>query len=883
MNFLLKDAECKSFPESQLGGKAYQLGLLRDFSTRNGFEVPPWCVLTAGELDKRRSGNGVILSEADKTEIRAWLKMYSAHNSRFIVRSSMIGEDGSENSFAGQLESFPCLSSDESVFQAISDCVASAGALRVQSYMAQAGLSSNQTSQVAVIVQVMIDADRSGVLFTADPKDGNRRRFLISSAFGACEAVVGGQFDCDEYEIDAHSLELKTRLAVKTRALRFGLGGLVESAVSIDQQKMPSLSGEDLGLLTDLGKKLTACRGRPLDIEWVMRGHHLYVVQMRPITKLTQDRSTQQTFIFDNSNIQESFNGLTLPLTFTYASEAYFKVYRQIMSLMGFSRAEIAQHDRRHEQMLALVKGRVYYNINSWYEGLLLLPSFGRNKADMEKMMGLEQPVDLVVDQELSGQEKLRRLPGMIRLLFKLGFAFSRIDRNVERFRRDFHSVLSSFDRSELQWMSPQQIMVLHGSLKTQILEQWGAPILNDFFVMMMAGRVRRTLVKIAAESRLPDLLAGEDLESTRPTKAMIQIAGLIRENPRVRNALLSGSESQFFDSVTTSTEIQTATEAYIEEYGDRVIGELKLETETLRQNRGFLVRCLRSYVTDDSLNLEGFNARQLELRSKAETEIFKEITLRLGKFALSQFKRDLTKFRKGVTHREAMRLDRARSFGIFRSIYLALGEKLAEQGFLDSARDVFYLRADEIDDFYHGKSLFDDPRPLVAIRKQQYLDWEKEKPAPQIKAAVPLRELPRPKAARDSATLQGLGCYPGLITGEVVVVDDPATAQDLKGKILIAERTDPGWTPLFLQAKGLIVERGSMLSHSAVVARELGLPTVVGVPHVCEILKTGDRVSLDGQTGAIQRLTTNTSRASDTELSTHPTTSEVEDHPNAV
>ena len=846
----------KSLSESKIGGKAYQLNLLMGFADRNQFEVPPWCVFTSDELDKRRSASGVTLTESDKNEIRAWLKIHGTHHSRFIVRSSMIGEDGRENSFAGQLESFPCLSNEEGIFQAISDCVSSANALRVQAYMAHAGLKTTQNAQVAVILQVMVDADRSGVLFTADPKDGNRRRFLISSAFGACEAVVGGQFDCDEFEIDAHTFLAQTRVATKTRALRFGLNGLVESPVSVDQQNSPSVSDSDLARLTDLGKKLSAWRGQPLDIEWVMRGDRLYVVQMRPITKLMQDRSAQQTFIFDNSNIQESFNGLTLPLTFTYANEAYFKVYRQIMSLMGFSRAEIARHDRRHEQMLALVKGRVYYNINSWYDGLLLLPSFGRNKADMEEMMGLEKPVDLVVDQELTAQEKLKRLPGMIRLLFKLGFAFSRIDRTVARFRNDFHSVLHSFRRDELQWMSPQKIMVLHGELKNRILGHWGAPILNDFFVMMMAGRVRRTLAKMGAEHRLPDLLAGEDLESTRPTKAMIHLAGLIRGEAHLKAILLAGNDTQFLDAVSLIPEVETAIEAYVEEYGDRVIGELKLETETLRQNRSFLIRCLRSYVADDSLNLEGFNAKQLALRAKAEGELFSKITNRLGKFALSQFKRDLTKFRKGVTHREAMRLDRARSFGIFRSIYLALGEKLFEQGFLDSARDVFYLRADEIDDFYHGKSLFDDPRPLIKIRQQQYLDWEKEKPGPQIEAAVPLRELPRPVMARDASILQGLGCYPGQITGEVVVVNDPTAAPDLKGKILIAERTDPGWTPLFLQAKALIVERGSMLSHSAVVARELGLPTIVGVPNVCEILKTGDRVTLDGQTGTIQRLT---------------------------
>ncbi len=574
---------------------------------------------------------------------------------------------------------------------------------------------------------------------------------------------------------------------------------------------------------------------------------------MRPITSLGADRSEQKKFVFDNSNIQESFNGLTLPLTFTYASEAYFKVYRQMLEMMGFKPDEVTRHDRRHQQMLALVQGRVYYNINSWYEGLLLLPSFGRNKEDMEKMMGVEEPVNFVVDQKLNGKEKLKRLPAALKMIVRLSIEFARIDRHVKTFRENFANAQASFPRSELKWMSPQEVFQLHDDLKNRILSNWQAPILNDFYVMMMSGKVRRTLARVNLEALMADLLAGEDLESTRPTKTLVAISDLIKREPLLLEAL--EEEADFFIRLAQYPEIERQIDSYIENYGDRVIGELKLETETLRQNRQFLVRILRSYALDPSLHLDGFEERQHAVRTRAEEQVFAAIRNQIGLRALRSFKSHLGKFRKAVAYREAMRLDRTRSFGIFRSIYLDLGQKLFDQGDLDHPRDIFYLKADEVDDFYHAKALFDEPRGLVELRKKQYDAWSAKRPAPHIETSVPLREL-RPRTVESSANgLKGLGCYPGIIEAEVVVVDDPMNAPDLNGKIMIAERTDPGWTPLFLQIKGLIVERGSQLSHSAVVARELGLPSVVGVRDICRILKTGDRVRLNGQTGVVELL----------------------------
>ena len=162
-----------------------------------------------------------------------------------------------------------------------------------------------------------------------------------------------------------------------------------------DKSQSWALNGSEIQEIYLLGREITQKKGYPQDIEWTIKEGAIYILQTRNITHLPPELPlNQEPYIFDNSNIQESFCGPTLPLTFSFAREAYRQVYNQLMKIMGFSQTIINREDPRHKRMLALIRGRVFYNINNWYKGLLLMPSFSRNKKDMEQMMGLENPVD---------------------------------------------------------------------------------------------------------------------------------------------------------------------------------------------------------------------------------------------------------------------------------------------------------------------------------------------------------------------------------------------------------------------------------------------------------------------------------------------------------
>ena len=233
----------------------------------------------------------------------------------------------------------------------------------------------------------------------------------------------------------------------------------------------------------------------------------------------------------------------------------------------------------------------------------------------------------------------------------------------------------------------------------------------------------------------------------------------------------------------------------------------------------------------------------------------------------MRKFRKDLAKLRQAVKARENMRLMRTRMFGLMRDVYLEIGNQLAFYGVLDGPRDIFYLTVEEIEAYVDGRSVQSKFKPLVATRKEEFASYEKEELPHHFSTHGPvyhhnLYEYRSSGEVREDAEeLKGIGCYPGRVEEKVKLIFSPKDELNLNGQILCTVRTDPGWAPLFPTAGGILVERGSTLSHSAVVARELGIPAIVNIPGLTKILSDGERVRMDGATGIIQRLDAGTAK----------------------
>jgi pyruvate,water dikinase len=856
-DWLVTDQQSRSLSRAHIGGKAYHLAQLQ----RAGFLTPSFFVLKVDffqslvkEFDRPI---GVQSREAFAEFLRTKSLLFAMFKNQLAavldttavwsIRSSAVAEDGSDFSYAGIFSSFLYQTGLQAVSESIIQVISSAFSERAYNYV-------QRPSPMAVIIQRMIDAEKSGVLFTINSSEGKYSELHISASYGIGEGVVSGVSDCDEFYVHKKTNFLRSRIADKKQyCIRNASGlGTEEASVPESLRLKEVLTPEEVIRLTELGLKIENKFLSPQDVEWCLYQNQLYVLQTRPLTKVAP--STDRSFVFDNSNIQESFNGVTTPLTFSYASEAYRQVYSQLMKVMGFSQKEVSRHDWRHQHMLGLVSGRVYYNIDQWYAGLLFLPGFNKQKEDMEAMMGLEQPVNFIQSRSFTWFEKLQQVPRLILLSARLLIQFAKIDSSVRRFESWFHDLYSQYGRDQFSSCETSELHSRLREFQQKSLKEWGTPIVNDFYVMMSSGKVRRQLQEVHLSSEYASLLAGEDLESLKPTLCLMKMAQEVKEKgyPIHQASDIQKLEEEIYFSKKFAD--------YIELYGDRVMGELKLEVKTLREDRQFLYEMLAQMVIHSNFSAEELHEKEQRTRKRSEEKVRNKIHSQLGSSAWKSFEKSLKALRKGVKHREALRLYRTRVFGLVRSYYLEIGKRWVAAGILDDVQDIFFLSEQEISDYFYGKSYHQNLRPLVRIRKDEKTFFEGKDLGGQVHLALPASShQPMPSQSfsqvADDGTLCGIGCYPGTIQGEVQFVQSPEQMQGLQGKILLALRTDPGWTPLFTIVKGLIIEKGSALSHSAVIAREMGIPAVVGVSQATQRISTGEKVELNGYDGSIKRL----------------------------
>jgi len=883
-------------PPEQLGGKAANLARL----TREQLPVPRWWVLTTEaftlllESNDLREAIEARLAQVDveadpaaveliaqeiqrqvlAAEIPAVLREQIAtalaghEEVHFAVRSSVLGEDAQGASFAGQMDSYLFQRGLDAIYQSLLQVAASAFNARALQYRVAKGIALSDI-RAAVIVQEMVEGEVSGVMFTANPVTGSRRHALISAAWGVGEGIVSGLCNTDEYNVGLFDDEIQVQLADKDIAVRFDRAsgrGTQECEVAEEQRQARALDDRQVLRLRDLGQSIATQLRFPQDIEWTLHGDNFYILQTRPVTRLpAPTQPTGKRVVFDNSNIQESYCGVTTPLTFSFANRAYATVYEQTMRLLGVSDQGIEDHRDMLDNMLGLVHGRVYYNINNWYRGLLLLPSFQSNKADMERMMGLTDPVDLIQDQELSLREKLAKLPQILRALFHLMRGFRRMDSLVAEFRQMFDQAYRSLPREQLHCFSVGELIEQVRRLDRELLQRWTTPIINDFYVMMMNGRVHRALVAAGFEQSevlQNNLLSGEEgIESTEPTKLLLRMCAYVRTQPALRELIEQADNASMLGRVQVwDADFHKQCLHYIEQYGDRTMGELKLESVTLRQDPSFLFAILKNYLSRPDLTLETLAANEARYRQQAEQDAFGAIGSKLGARKLRTFKKHLGQLRAAIRNRENMRLARTRMFGLYRELFLEIGEQLAMDSTLEQPRDIFYLSLEELYALNDGRAVQTDLKSLVSARQAEFASYEsRDLPHHFWTWGMVYRHndfsYPHTPEVQAEGSIRGIGCYPGVVEEKVRLIFSPQDELSLNGQILCTVRTDPGWAPLFPTAGGILVERGSTLSHSAVVARELGIPAIVGIPGITSLLQNGERVRMDGAAGTIERL----------------------------
>jgi phosphohistidine swiveling domain-containing protein len=877
---------------ASFGGKAAALARLAD----SGLPIPLWRVVApegfrhsipAGLMEQL--GQSQTASERQRLlgeihpepqlleELTAALALLSPNGERLAVRSSAAEEDSAAHSFAGQLESYLYVPAEE-VAERIVDVWRSGFSERVLKYRSENGLDSLPRPP-AVLIQQMVASDAAGVAFSADPVSGRRDVCVVSAVFGMGTALVSGDADADSWRVDGSGRIIERQIATKQMAHHFDptmRGYLAEKPLEEARQSQPVLTDEVVGEVAALARRAAEHFGRPQDIEWAIADGALYLLQSRPITALqgVADPAGERS-LWDNSNVAESYGGMTTPLTFSFARHAYESVYREFCRILHVPASVIRQNDTTFRRMLGLIRGRVYYNLLSWYRVLALLPGFTVNRRFMEQMMGVKEGLPEEIVHELAGgtADRVRDALRLAWSLFALLLNHFFLPRKIARFYRRLEEALAL--ENNLTSINAAQLAAHYHRLEQRLLTRWDAPLLNDFFAMTFYGVLRSLAAKWCHDSNETlqnDLLAGEGgMISAEPARRVRQMAELIRHDDTLTALLIEGERPAIEAVLAARPVVEERYRAYLDKFGDRCLDELKLESPTLHDDPLPLLRSIGHFSRRLKRQVEQGAGRRAErgagangsaegeIRAAAEARVAAQLAGHPLQRLILQWV--LRHARNRVRDRENLRFERTRLFGRVRRIFVELGRRFYAEGVLEAPRDIFYLEVDEALGFVEGTAVTTELDTLVGLRKAEFSRFaQMEVPADRFETfgMVYLGNTfrgPSAAAELEDGELKGIGCCPGVVRGPVRVIRDPSTAVLSAGEILVAERTDPGWIMLFPAAAGILVERGSLLSHSAIVAREMGIPAIVSVAGITRLLRDGDWVELDGSSGLIRRI----------------------------
>jgi pyruvate,water dikinase len=834
MNAIYRQSQAS--PNDPIGGKASALAALQ----HEGFHIPPWFAIAAEAFAGNSESEVPRLPDAIRASLPDAVREICPGNELVAVRSSAIDEDGFEHSFAGQLQSFLSVEHGEIPEKAFA-VARSAGGRSVNRYRQEHGLDASMPG-AAVLVQRMVDARISGVAFGRDPVNGTEDAVVIAAVDGLGDRLVSGELNGSTIAVDSEGT-----------VTRRGSADL--PAIPTDQQARE---------IASLTRKAGAFFRRPQDVEWaISREGKLYLLQSRPITTINSFAASER-IVWDNSNIVESYRGITTPLTFTFARRAYEGVYREFCRILSVPKKTLEAHGATFANMLGQINGRIYYNLVSWNQVLAMLPGYRLNRGFMEQMMGVKEPMPSEIAKRIEKEASGNRLIDALRLTRSLGSLFlnyALLGRHCAKFQKRFESAMVP-PSIPLEEMSLDELGRQYRNLEDQLLTRWDAPLLNDFFCMIQFGLLQKLAARWCPGEKdihLALLSGSGEMISAEPAARLRDLATIARQQPSLADTLLKGTTGEIEDAMVAHPEFDRALKAYLDKFGERCLEELKLESPTLHDDATTLFWAIGQLARNERpakrSGLDGTDANQRLMRSLAKHPLRRAI-----------FQRLLRQTRQRLRQRENLRFERTRLFGRIRRIFVELGKRLQLEGRLEKPRDIFYL---EIDEALAAASGENDPNTgpdflkIVVARRKQEEERYRLLPAPPSRfetqgktdCYVAPDQCEDAPADNDDARRSGLGCSAGQVQGVVRVIRDPRGAELKQGEILVAESTDPGWIMLFPLASAIIVERGSPLSHSAIVARELGIPAVVALEGATDWLRDGDQVHMDGSSGVVRKL----------------------------
>ncbi len=845
-----------------VGGKGAHLG---ELSRIEGIRVPPgFCVTTdafqrimaeAPSLDDRLDRLSRLKPDdreairALSTEIRRTLEGIAipddlaaaitrplarlGEQSAYAVRSSATAEDLPAASFAGQQDTYLNVVGPAAILQHVSRCWASLFTERAVTYRLRNGFDQRKV-RMAVVVQQMVFPRASGILFTADPITGNRKVASVEASFGLGEALVSGVVNPDVYKVRDGEVVART-VGTKQRAIHASpTGGTREQAIEPERQQQPALTDAQVVRLVQLGRRIEAHFGRPQDIEWCLVDDGFQIVQSRPITTL-----------------------FPIPAADDGENHVYLSVGHQQMMTDPIRPLGLSFWQMTTPRPMAEAGGRLFVDVT---QGLASPAS----RAGLLAMLGKSDPlirdalqtildrgdfVPSLPDQALSeappasAPAPIEPDPAIVAELI------GRSQASIAALKRDIRtksgSALLDFILADIQELrrilfDPQSHRVFMSAMEAT----WW---LNDHLQEWLGEKnVADTLTQSVPHNVTSEM-----------GLALLDVADVIRPHPEVVAFLEHVEDEGFLDELPTlagGREARDAIRAYLDTYGMRCVGEIDITRPRWSERPTTLVPIILGHIK----NFEpGAGSRRFEQGRQEAWKKEQELLERLralpdGERKAAETKRMIDLVRTFIGYREYPKYGMVSRYFVYKQALLEEAERLVQAHVLREQEDIFYLTFQELQDVVRTNHVNEQ---LIRQRKEAFTSYQALTPprvltseGEVIAGAYRRDDLP-------ASALVGLPVSAGTIEGRARVVLDMAEADLEVGDILVTAYTDPSWTPLFVAITGLVTEVGGLMTHGAVIAREYGLPAVVGVEHATRLIRDGQRIRVHGTDGYVEIL----------------------------
>ncbi|MEC3618550.1 phosphoenolpyruvate synthase [Bacillus subtilis] len=848
---------------SLVGGKGLHLG---ELSKIQGIQVPEgFCVTTVGYQkaieqnetlqvlldqltmlkveDRDQIGNisrkiWQIIMEVDIPSdvvkaVAQYLSQFGEEHA-YAVRSSATAEDLPHASFAGQQDTYLNITGVDAILQHISKCWASLFTDRAVIYRMQNGFDHSQV-YLSVIVQRMVFPQASGILFTADPITSNRKVLSIDAGFGLGEALVSGLVSADCYKVQDGQI-IDKRIATKKMAI-YGRkeGGTETQQIDSDQQKAQTLTDEQILQLARIGRQIEAHFGQPQDIEWCLARDTFYIVQSRPITTLfpIPEASDQENHVYISVGHQQMMTDPIKPLGLSFfllttaapMRKAGGRLFVDVTHHLASpdSREVFLKGMGQHDQLLkdalmTIIKRRDF--IKS-IPNDKTAPNPSRGNADMPAQV--ENDPTIVSDLIESSQTSIEELKQNIQT--KSGSDL-------------FRFILEDIQELKKILFNPKSSVLIRTAMNASL---WINEKMNEWLGEKNAADTLSQSVphNITSEMGL----------------ALLDVADVIRPYPEVIDYLQHVKDDNFLDELAKfdgGSKTRDAIYDYLSKYGMRCTGEIDITRTRWSEKPTTLVPMILNNIKNFEPNVghRKFEQGRQEALKKEQELLDRLKQLPDGEQKAKETKRAIDIIRNFSGFREYPKYGMVNRYFVYKQALLKEAEQLIEAGVIHEKEDIYYLTFEELHEVVRTHKL---DYQIISTRKDEYTLYEKLSPPRVITSDGEIVTGEYKRENLPAGAIVGLPVSSGVIEGRARVILNMEDADLEDGDILVTSFTDPSWTPLFVSIKGLVTEVGGLMTHGAVIAREYGLPAVVGVENAAKLIKDGQRIRVHGTEGYIE------------------------------